>query len=128
MILTCLCGRRFRTQTDSDPRNRSCPQCGGVLSPEGEGLVPAVDINVLLEQIKVVRDELVARDRQLRKAQAESTVIRAELDQLRSRLAAMQAGDGDPLPAASTVRFERTAPALQQLPSNRMPLFTARDP
>ena len=33
------------------------------------------------------RDELVARDRQLRKAQAESTVLKAELDQLRTRTA-----------------------------------------
>jgi hypothetical protein len=52
-------------------RNRTCPQCCGV--PE-----PAVAINILFGQMKVLRDELVSRDRLLREAQA-------EIEQLRSR-------------------------------------------
>jgi hypothetical protein len=120
MILSCVCGRRFRTPNESDSKQRSCPQCGGTLVPENESLVPAIDINVLLEQMKVLRDELVARDRQLRRAQAESTVLRAELDQLRARVAVLQA------PAPSPV----TPPVAVQrdLPSNRVPLFAFPDP
>ena len=87
MILACVCGRRYRIPGDSEPRRRTCPQCGGVLQPEGEALAPAMDMNVLIEQMRVLRDELVSRDRQLRKAQAESTVLKAELDQLRARMA-----------------------------------------
>lgn len=121
MILACLCGRRYRISSPADGRGRTCPQCGGVLQPEAETLVPAVDINVLIEQMQVLRDELVARDRQLRQAQAESTVLRAELDQLRSRVQA------EP-PVSRPVRVERTAAIPHQLPSNRVPLFTSRDP
>ena len=87
MILACVCGRRFRIPGDSEPKRRTCPQCGGVLQPEGEALAPATDINVLIEQMRVLRDELVTRDRQLRRAQVESTVLKAELDQLRARAA-----------------------------------------
>jgi len=96
MILACVCGRRFRIPSDSEPRRRTCPQCGGVLQPEGEALAPATDINVLIEQMRVLRDELVTRDRQLRRAQAESTVLKAELDQLRARGSGPQ-GEAPPL-------------------------------
>ena len=123
MILSCVCGRRYRTPNDSDPKYRTCPQCGGTLVPENESLVPAIDINVLLEQMKVLREELVARDRQLRRAQAESTVLRAELDQLKSRVAAAQA----PPPTPSSLPAPPVA-ALNELPSNRVPLFAFRDP
>jgi hypothetical protein len=120
MILACVCGRRFRTQTDSDSRQRTCPQCGGALVPEHEALVPAIDINVLIEQMKVLRDELVARDRQLRRVQAETTVLKAELDQLRARDAAV------PLPPPTA---EPPLPAVpRELPSNRVPLYALRDP
>jgi len=103
MILACLCGRRFRTPEEASARNRSCPQCGGLLAPEQDALAPAVDLTVLIEQMKVLRDELVTRDRALRRAQAETTVLKAELDQLRAR----QEGG---------------------LPSSRVALFTSRDP
>jgi hypothetical protein len=102
MILACLCGRRFRTQEEAPAKNRACPQCGGLLTTEQEALAPALDLNVLIEQMKVLRDELVTRDRALRRAQAETTVLKAELDQLRSRHAPPTSG--------------------------RMPLFTSRDP
>src|SRR5687768_11736188 len=85
MILACLCGRRFRTSEETPARNRACPQCGGPLNPEQDVLAPAIDLNVLIEQMKVLRDELVTRDRALRRAQAETTLLRAELEQLRSR-------------------------------------------
>src|SRR5712664_2791175 len=88
MILACLCGRRFRLQDDAPTKQRFCPQCGGLLCQETESLAPAVDLNVLLEQMKVLRDELVTRDRALRKTQAEFTLLKAELDQLRSRRSA----------------------------------------
>jgi hypothetical protein len=99
MILACVCGRRYRIPGESNQRGRTCPQCGGVLQPEGEALAPAIDINVLIEQMRVLRDELVARDRQLRKAQAESTVLKAELDQLRARTAGSKVDDRPARPA-----------------------------
>jgi hypothetical protein len=120
MILSCMCGRRFRTPNESDSKHRSCPQCGGALVPENESLVPAIDINVLLEQMKVLRDELVARDRQLRRAQAETTVLRAELDQLRARAAVAQA----PTPPAPAPQVA----SQREMPSNRVPLFAFPDP
>ena len=114
MILACVCGRRFRIPAESEPKRRSCPQCGGALQPEGEALAPAVDINVLIEQMGVLRDEIVARDRQLRKAQAESTVLKAELDQLRARMSGSK-GDVPPvLPAISKGGL--------QMPSDRVSL------
>jgi hypothetical protein len=113
MILACVCGRRFRVPGDAETRRRTCPQCGGVLQPEGEALAPAIDINVLIEQMRVLRDELVARDRQLRRAQAESTVLKAELDQLRSRMAGPK-GEAPPLPS------QMSGP--MQMPSDRISL------
>jgi hypothetical protein len=110
MILACLCGRRFRTPEETLAGNRSCPQCGGPLVQEAEDLAPTLDLNVLVEQMKVLRDELVTRDRALRRAQAETTVLRAELDQLRCRFG----GKPSPMP--------------RELPSDRVPLFTSRDP
>jgi hypothetical protein len=118
MMLSCVCGRRFRTQTESDTKQRNCPQCGGGLMPEHEALVPAIDINVLIEQMKVLRDELVARDRQLRRAQAENTILKAELDQLRARFATVQPPSSPKVPVAVS----------REMPSNRVPLYAFRDP
>jgi hypothetical protein len=129
MILACVCGRRFRTPSESDSRSKTCPHCGGPLVPENEALVPAMDINVLLEQMKVLRDELVARDRQLRRAQAETTVLKAELEQLRARSAAVQASSAPPpppIPAPLPIPTPLSSP--RELPSNRVPLFAVRDP
>jgi hypothetical protein len=131
MILACVCGRRFRTQNEGDLKSRTCPHCGGALVPENEALVPAIDINVLIEQMKVLRDELVARDRQLRRAQAETTVLKAELEQLRLRYAAVQAPTVLPTPAPPPPTPPPTPPPLaipRELPSNRVPLFAFRDP
>jgi hypothetical protein len=110
MILACVCGRRFRTPEEASAKIRSCPQCGSSLTPEPDDLAPTIDLNVLVEQMKVLRDELVTRDRALRRAQAETTVLRAELDQLR--------GHSGVKPAS----------ASRELPSDRVPLFTSRDP
>jgi hypothetical protein len=130
MILACLCGRRFRAPNETDGKAKSCPHCGGTLTPENESLVPAIDINVLIEQMKVLRDELVARDRQLRRAQAETTVLRAELEQLRARVATVQAPPVAPEPAPSPVPTPTPMPLAnpRELPSNRVPLFAYRDP
>jgi hypothetical protein len=116
MILACLCGRRYRTPEEASARNRACPQCGALLVPEPEDLAPTIDLNVLVEQMKVLRDELVTRDRALRRAQAETTVLKAELDQLRCRVGR---GPGPDVKAA---------PVPRELPSDRVPLFTSRDP
>ena len=114
MILACLCGRRFRTPEEASAKPRACPQCGGLLAPEQEDLAPVLDLNVLVEQMKVLRDELVTRDRALRRAQAETTVLRAELDQHRRST--------KPAPDF------KAAPVSRELPSDRVPLFTSRDP
>jgi len=129
MILACVCGRRFRIQNEADQKSRTCPHCGGGLVPESDSLVPAMDINVLLEQMKVLRDELVARDRQLRRAQAETTVLKAELEQLRARYAAVQA-PAQPPPASEPAPTPTPAPMAvpRELPSNRVPLYAFRDP
>jgi hypothetical protein len=111
MILACVCGRRFRVPGESEARRRTCPQCGGVLQPEGEALAPAVDVNVLIEQMRVLRDELVARDRQLRKAQVESTVLKAELDRLRARVDA---------PKVGASALQPPLPGPLKLPSDRV--------
>jgi hypothetical protein len=117
MILSCLCGRRFRSPEESSSKSRTCPQCGGPLAPEQDALAPAVDLNVLIEQMKVLRDELVTRDRALRRAQAESSVLRAELAQLRSQQTSRK------------LRPESSREPLRlDLPSDRVPLFTSRDP
>jgi len=108
MILACVCGRRFRTPEEASAKSRTCPQCGGTLAPEPEDLVPTIDLNVLVEQMKVLRDELVSRDRALRRAQAETTVLRAELDKLRRRYS--------------------SKPDPMEMPSDRVSLFTSRDP
>ena len=116
MILTCLCGRRFRTPDESSTKSRTCPQCGGLLTPEEDALCPALDLNILIEQMKLLRDELVLRDRALRRAQAESSVLKAELAQLRAR---------------QVLRDPRPEPSVElplDVPSNRVPLFTSRDP
>ena len=129
MILACVCGRRFRTQNEADQKGRTCPHCGGGLVPESESLVPAMDINVLLEQMKVLRDELVARDRQLRRSQAEATVLKAELEQLRARVAAVQAPAVIPTSKDPTPTPTPTPMAIpHELPSNRVPLYALRDP
>jgi hypothetical protein len=131
MILACVCGRRFRTRNESDAKSKACPHCGGPLVPENESLVPAMDINVMIEQMKVLRDELVARDRQLRRAQAETTVLRAELEQLRARCASVQAPPPpreEPAPAPVSPPVAAAAPIPHELPSNRVPLFAMRDP
>jgi len=128
MILACVCGRRFRTPNESDARSKACPHCGGTLVPENESLVPAIDINVLLEQMKVLRDELVARDRQLRRTQAEKAVLKAELEQLRARDAAVQAPVPQPSPTPASPPTPGPLPIQRELPSNRVPLFAVRDP
>ena len=107
MILACVCGRRFRAAEGASADGFGCPQCGGRLHPEGSALAPAVDLTVLLRQMQVLRDELVTRDRALRKALA-------ELDQLRSR--------------RPVAREEKPKSPLLELPSNRVALFTSRDP
>ena len=113
------CGEHLEVvQSFKDDALTTCPQCGGLLSQETGALAPAVDLNVLLEQMKVLRDELVTRDRALRKAVAESSVLKAELDQLRSRQD----------PPAPPPRVEKPLQPLRELPSNRVPLFTTRDP
>ena len=114
MILACVCGRRYRIPGESEPKRRTCPQCGEVLQPEGEALAPAMNVNVMIEQMRVLRDELVARDRQLRKAQAESTVLKAELDQLRARV------DGPRIDAPPVLPSVTGTPL--QMPSDRVSL------
>jgi len=85
-----------------------------VLQPEGEALAPAMNVNVMIEQMRVLRDELVARDRQLRRVQAESTVLKAELDQLRARVDGPRADAPPVLPSVTGTPL--------QMPSDRVSL------
>lgn len=149
MVFVCGCGKRYRAPEGTPPAGHACPRCGGPLRPAAP-LPPAVDVQVLIEQKKALRDELRVRDRQLRIAQAEINRLKAESEKLRAELGRVRDGatpvtiseapvvvdrsfDWRPLEMPtgrldlSSVPVLEELPDLQdapQLPSDRLPLFS----
>jgi hypothetical protein len=148
VIFVCECGRKFKAPEGTLSSGHACPQCGGVLRPLGQPL-PSIDLKVLLEQKKALRDELRVRDRQLRIAQNEIHRMKAENEKLREELQRVRGGapyvtiseapvivdrsaDWRPLEMPSE-RLDLSLPVLEeipevpnapQLPSDRLPLYT----
>ena len=80
VIFVCVCGKKFKAPEGTTPTGHSCPQCGGPLRPHET--TRRVDVRVLMEQKKALRDEMRIRDRQLRIAQGEISRLRLENERL----------------------------------------------
>ena len=119
MIFVCDCGKRFKAPDDTPPLGNACRGCGGVLRVLG---TPAPDPEVVREQKKALRDELRARDRQLRIAQNEVVRLQIENDKLREELG--KARTGTPVTVASApVLVDRSADWRPlEMPSERLDL------
>lgn len=89
MIFVCDCGKRFKAPDTTPPLGNACRHCGGLLRVLG---TPAPDPEIVREQKKALRDELRARDRQLRIAQNEIVRLQIENDKLREELQKPRAG------------------------------------
>jgi len=148
VIFVCECGKKFKAPEGTPPSGHACPHCGGVLRPLGQPL-PAIDLKVLIEQKKALRDELRVRDRQLRIALNELQRMKGENEKLREELQRARGGtpyvtiseapvvvdrsaDWRPLEMPSE-RLDLSLPVLEeipevpnapQLPSDRLPLYT----
>jgi hypothetical protein len=147
MIFVCDCGKRFKAPDGTPPLGNACRRCGGVLRVLG---TPAPDPEVVQEQKKALRDELRARDRQLRIAQNEIVRLQIENDKLREEIQKGRPGtpvvtireatvvpgrplDWRPLELPSERLDLSIVPVLEeipdladapQLPSDRLPLYT----
>ena len=146
MIFVCDCGKRFKAPDDTPALGNACRNCGGVLRVLG---TPAPDPDVVKEQKKALRDELRARDRQLRIAQNEIVRLQIENDKLRDEIGKVKPGtpvtisaapvlvdrskDWRPLEMPSERLDLSIVPILEeipdladapQLPSDRLPLYT----
>lgn len=149
MIFVCDCGKKYKAPEGTPPTGHACPHCGGPLRPHDTS-VRTVDVKVLLEQKKALRDELRMRDRQLRIAQGELHRLKAENESLRAELSRARSGepfvtiseapvvvdrstDWRPLEMPSERLDLSIVPVLEeipnladapQLPSDRLPLYT----
>ena len=147
MIFVCDCGKRFKAPDDTPALGNACRGCGGVLRVLG---TPAPDPEVVQEQKKALRDELRARDRQLRIAQNEIVRLQIENDKLREEIqkarpetpfvtireapvVPAKSPDWRPLELPSERLDLSIVPVLEeipdladapQLPSDRMPLYS----
>jgi hypothetical protein len=83
VIFVCDCGKRFKAPEGTPPLGNACRSCGGVLRVFG---TPGPDPEIVKEQKKALRDELRARDRQLRIAQNEIVRLQIENENLRQEL------------------------------------------
>lgn len=112
MRLECGCGRTYRAP------DHDCPACGATLqalkSDAPRRPVPPgaarIDPEILVRQKLALRDELRARDRQLRRLELRVRALQAELDVLKR---------GPALVAAPPVRVLETAIRPTELPSDR---------
>ena len=148
MVFVCECGKKYRAPEGTPAQGHVCPRCGGPLR-HAETAVHAVDLKVLIEQKKALRDELRVRDRQLRIAQNEINRLKAENEKLQGELNRARGGvpyvtiseapvvvdrsaDWRPMELPSE-RLDLSPPALEelpdladapQLPSDRLPLYS----
>jgi hypothetical protein len=142
--LICECGKRYKEPENVPAGRLLCPNCRGTLRREGSPKAAAIDLHVLLEQKKALRDELRVRDRQLRIAQAEIARLKAELEKQKPKsdtdritvIAAPVIVDRSagwkPLEMPDVRLDLSTLPLLEelpdladapQLPSDRLPLY-----
>lgn len=85
--LDCACGRTYKT-ADHD-----CPECGQTLVPRPNELskrpVPPestkIPVEILIKQKLALRDELRARDRQIRLAENRIKSLQAQLERMLNR-------------------------------------------
>jgi hypothetical protein len=153
VVFVCECGKRFRAPEGTPHQGHLCPRCGGILRLAGTPK-PGTDVHVLTEQKKALRDELRARDRQLRIAQNEIVRLKIENDRLREELQRSaptapgfvsiseapvvvdRSGDWKPQELPSERLDLTTVPLLEelpdlsdapQLPSDRVPLASPTD-
>src|SRR5262245_58381917 len=89
VVFVCECGKKYKAPEGTPPTGHVCPLCHRPLRPAGNP-APGTDVKVLTEQKKALRDELRARDRQLRMSQAEIIRLRAENQKLREELRRVQ--------------------------------------
>lgn len=90
MRLDCRCGKSYRGP------DHDCPACGQTLVPRPETApkrpyppeAAKIDPDVLVRQKLALRDELRARDRQLRRAEARIRVLQAQVERFMTRDAA----------------------------------------
>ena len=123
MILVCDCGKRYRSADGGMPALRQCPACGGSLRVLQHQVPVHVDIQVILEQKKALRDEMRVRDRALRIAQTEINRLKAENEKLAAELNRVKPGSAPVTIAAAPVIVDRSAAwRPMEMPSERLDL------
>jgi hypothetical protein len=120
VIFVCVCGKKFKAPDNTAPTGHSCPQCGGPLRPHET--TRRVDVKVLLEQKKALRDELRVRDRQLRIAQMEISRLKLENEKLLHELHQVRPGSFVTISEAPVVVDRSTDWRALELPSERLDL------
>ena len=120
VIFVCVCGKKFKAPDNTTPTGHSCPQCGGPLRPHET--TRRVDVKVLLEQKRALRDELRVRDRQLRIAQMEISRLKFENEKLRNELHQVRPDSFVTIAEAPTVVDRSTDWRALELPSERLDL------
>jgi len=149
VTFVCDCGKKYKAPEGTAPTGHACPRCGGPLRVHDTS-VKTVDVKVLQEQKKALRDELRVRDRQLRIAQGEIHRLKAENEKLRDELHRARSGapfvtiseapvivdrstDTKPLEMPSERLDLSIVPLLEEipdladaphLPSDRLPLYS----
>ncbi len=125
MVFVCECGKRFRAPEGTPHQGHLCPRCGGILRLAGTPK-PGTDVHVLTEQKKALRDELRARDRQLRIAQNEIARLKAENEKLRQDLhRGTPSAPGFVSISEAPVVVDRSGGAMPlELPTERLDLST----
>jgi len=120
VIFVCVCGRKFKAPDSTTPTGHACPQCGGPLRPHET--TRRVDVKVLLEQKKALRDELRVRDRQLRIAQTEISRLKFENEKLLRELHQARPGSFVTIAEAPVVVDRSTDWRALELPTERLDL------
>jgi hypothetical protein len=121
VIFVCVCGKKFKAPDNTPPAGHSCPQCGGPLRVHET--TRRVDVKVLVEQKKALRDELRMRDRQLRIAQGEISRLRLENERLLNEVVRLRpAGTFVTIAEAPIVVERSTDWQALELPSERLDL------
>jgi hypothetical protein len=123
--LICECGKRYKEPENVPAGRLLCPNCRGTLRREGTPRPGAVDLHVLLEQKKALRDELRVRDRQMRIAQAEIQKLKAELEKLRAGAEKPKSGTERITVIAAPILVDRSAGGKPlEMPDERLDFST----